>query len=240
MPAYFNMAAIGATSFASNSLGPLDSVAHPLDPGKYLGEAFHGDVSIGAFILEVADGGSGEQVEVDLCQVSNRAGAAAVFRGGRAADQPLFAVFHCDHGRDGLYVILRDASGRKTVFDSRALQTGDYYILTPVRPGTWIMRSGKSGKGQLVVEPAKPSKKPRVSAMGVMIKADGNSFTPAEAKITSGDGIAFEIAGKNVSISLELPKQQSSFVKGQKKIGLKIAGPARRGETWAQGPSRAA
>ena len=240
MPAFLNIAAIGATSFASDALGPLDSVAHPLEPGQYRGEAFQGDVRIGAFNLVVGDDGSGEQIEVDLCEVVKGAGELGPFRGGRAKGQPLFAVFHCDHGREGLRVVLRRASARDVIFDSQALQAGDYYIVTPVRPGTWTMRSGKSGKGQLVVMPAKPGKQPRASAMGMMIKADGESFRPANIKIPAGDGIAFEITGKDVAIRLELADKRGSFAKGRKKVGLRIPGPPLEPKPKASGLTRAA
>jgi len=240
MPVYLNMAAISATKFSSNALGSLDSVAHPLQPGQYRGEAFQGDVRIGTFIIEVAESGSGDQIEVDLCDIPKSMSETPVYRGGCIKGQPLYAVFHSDRGREGLSAVLYGANERKAVFDSRALASGDYFIVTPVRPGGWTMRSGKTAKGQLIVDPAKPGKQPRASAMGVMIKADGKSFTPANAKIPAGDGVAFAVEGRDVVISLELADGSGTFTKGRKKVGLRLAGPNPPPDFKSNGPTRAA
>lgn len=225
MAAFINFAAIGATTFRSDSLGPLDSVAHPLDAGAYRGDVWRGDAQLGSFLLEVAEEGDGEQIEVDLCTIDARyAAEAASFRGGRVQGQPVYAVFHCDSGTDGLYVIVRDRADRGVVFDSRVLQPGDYYIVTPVRPGTWAMQTGKNGKGVLTVAQPKPAKKPRASAAGAVVEVDGKSFAPAKAEIVAGDGVAFHVTGKDVSIRIELEEKRGSGRPERRKVGLRIPG----------------
>src|SRR4029453_3112515 len=138
-----------------------------------------GDARLGSFLLEVADKGDGEQIEIDLCGVGPKSPCSAeAYRSGPMEGHPVYAVFHCDQGAMGLYVILRDQAGRGVLFDSRALQAGDYYILTPVRPGAWSMETGKSGRGQILVKDPKPSKKPRASAAGAMVKVGDKGFAP--------------------------------------------------------------
>lgn len=228
--AYVNIAAIGATSFRSDRLGPLDSVAHPLNAGTYRGEVWRDDVRFGSFVLEVADAGDGEQIDVDLCSVEKShacdVGGAAAYRSGAARGYPVFAVFHCSSGIDGLYVLLHDQGEQGLVFDSRVLQQGDYYIVTPVRPGAWTMRTGKAGKGMLHVSEPKPVVEPRASAAGASIRVDGKSFNPAKADIVAGDGVAFEITGQDVAILLELERIEEKKKKGPRKIGIRIPGRA--------------
>lgn len=224
MPAFVNMAAIGSVRSASDGLGPLDSVAHPLQPGAYRGETWLGDVRLGTFALEVADQGDGEQIEVDLCSVSEREAAAAAFRSGPVQGTPVYAVFHCDHGNTGLYVIVRDKSGRGVVFDSRKLQPGDYYIVTPVRPGVWTLATNKKAAGELEVQPPTPAKAPRASAAGAMIKVDDKAFSPPRAQIVAGDGIAFEVGGKDLAIRLDLKQRAGAFAKGRRRVGIRYPG----------------
>lgn len=223
MAAFVNLAAMGATSFRSECLGPLDSVAHPLDVGSYRGDVWRGDAQLGSFLLEITEAGDGEQIEVDLCAIdAKQAAEAALFRSGRVQGQPVYAVFHCDSGTDGLYVIVQDRSGGGVVFDSRVLQRGDYYIVTPVRPGTWNMQTGKNGKGVLTVAHPNPGKNPRPSAAGAAIEVDGKSFSPDKAEIVAGDGVAFQVTGKDVSIRIDL--QEEKRPRERRKVGLRIPG----------------
>jgi len=224
MPAFVNMAAMSAMSFRSDALGPLDSVAHPLVAGKYRGEAWRGDVRLGSFVLDVDDDGDGEQIEIDLCTIgSQNASMAAPFRSGQARGYPVYGVFHCDGGTEGLHVIVHDEGEQGPVFDSRALKPGDYYIVTPVRPGNWLLSTGKAGKGVLTVKEPTPGKKPRASAAGAMIKVDDNGFNPAKTQIEAGDGVAFEVTGRDVSIRLVLDAREGAR-KWRRKVGLRIPG----------------
>ena len=200
-------------------------MAHPLDTGKYRGDVWQGDKRLGSFELEVADKGDGEQIEVDLCQFDrHQATSPAAFRSGRMQGQPVYAVFHCDSGVEGLYVIVRGQDDRGVVFDSRVLQPGDYYIVTPVRPGEWSMRTGKAGKGSLAIKDPKPAREPRASASGATIRVDGASFNPAKAEIVAGDGVAFEVTGRDVSIRIELENRKQDSRPGRRKVGLRIPG----------------
>ena len=233
MPAFVNLAAIGATSFRSDRLGPLDSVAHPLKPGDYAGEVWRGDDRVGTFTIEVDDDGDGEQIEVDLCAVGKPGFDKPRFRGGSLDAAPVYAVFHCEGERTSLHVVLRDRRNRDSLFDSRALQPGDYYIVTVARPGQWKMKSGRA-TGVLVVQQATPSAKPRASASGAMIRIDGAKFDPDRAEIVSGDGAVFEITGKDIQIALKLAVERRQA--GKQKVGVRYFG--RDGAAAADGRGR--
>ncbi|HVQ08680.1 MAG TPA: hypothetical protein VMS43_09620 [Allosphingosinicella sp.] len=226
MGTFVNLAAVAATSFRSDQLGPLDSVAHPLKPGEYRGEVWRGDEPVGSFRLAIAESGAGDQIEVDLCAVESKASSAASFASGPVDRTPVYAVFHCDGERGGLRVVVRSSSGKEVEFDSRKLQAGDYYIVTPVRPGDWEMRTGKrGGVGTLTVASPKPAREPRASRGGATIKVNGDSFVPDRATITAGDGAAFEVTDKDVAIALTLVEDKPK--PGRRAVGVRY--PRHRG-----------
>ncbi|HEX2764243.1 MAG TPA: hypothetical protein VHM92_10450 [Allosphingosinicella sp.] len=218
-----NLAAIGAVEFRSDRLGPLDSIAHPLNPGIYHGDIWHGDTQVGSLTIQVAPGGSGDQVEIDLSEAV--AGGHLQYRGHSDDENPLFVVFHSGGEASGFHVVL-DADERDGAhFDSRALQPGDYFIVTPVRPGRWKMTYGDqdAGAGMLTVAQAVPAAKPRQSASGAMIRADGRSFAPSTAKIVSGDGVVFEVTGQDVAIRLSSADGRP-VKKRQRTVGIRYLG----------------
>lgn len=204
MPLAINRAIFSAMAIRSDALGPLDSIAHPLAPGVYDGEVWKGDTFIGRFRIEAAEGGDGEQVDIDLCRIAaSQDKQAAAFQLGLYEKQPAFAVFHCGGGASGFHVLLRGAA-RKVIYDTRKMQPGDYYIVTPIKPGKYAVALAGRSRGKsatLTVEQAKPDGKARTSERGAMIIVKAG-FEPAEAKIVSGDGVVFEIAGPDTAISL--------------------------------------
>ena len=55
-------------------------------------------------------------------------------------------------------------------------------------------------------------------------KVDGASFNPAKAEIVAGDGVAFEVTGRDVSIRIELENRKQDSRPGRRKVGLRIPG----------------
>jgi hypothetical protein len=232
MPVRVNLAALATRQFRSDRLGPLDSIAHPLGQGVYGGEVWRDDVRVGSFAIEVTAGGNGDQIDLDLCAVAAADSGQMQFRGETADGYPLFAVFHCGSGRSGFHVRLGQQDGGGAAFDSRALQQGDYYIVTPIRPGRWSMAGGdgQGASGTLGVRRAQPTGRPRPSACGTMIKAECDGFGPKTAEIVSGDGAVFEIAGNDVIIRIALDERERRAT-GPRKLGLR-----RRGRQGSRGP----
>lgn len=226
MAVYINRAALSATRLQSSSLGPVDSIGHPLLPGKYYGVVSLKNVQVGTIAVEVNESGSGEQIDIDLATATAPGPQSAALRTGLASkDTPVFAVFHSTGAESGYHVTLTPSGGRRSVFDSRSLGKGDYYILTPLKPGTWTLSTPKGAKGLLVVSQAAPTDKPRPSSQGAMIRTDGKSFDPRESRLVSGDGVVFEVTGDDVEIEVTLDEQEPSG-KGKRPVGVRYPGPA--------------
>lgn len=225
MSAYLNYAALGAVRLSSNALGPVDSIGHPLDPGRYRGVVWRGDSVYGHFTIEVGDEGEGDQVDIDLADMARASekGATPHFRTGPRARSPVFAVFHCDGDLSGFRAVLTKDDDRKIVFDTAALGPGDYYILTPLKPGRWLIGGTGGAKGAILVHEAKPGDKPRESQSGAMIRADGKTFKPAEVSVASGDGVVFEIAGEKLAIDVVLQDDTGNRT-GRRPVGVRYYG----------------
>lgn len=240
MSTYLNYAAMAATRLRSDGLGPTDSIAHPLAPGRHLGTVWLGDAPVGRFTIEVGEEGDGEQIDIDLARVGEKSACAAAhtFHAAPQRGSPVFAVFHNSAQRSGYRVELRHEGKRETVFNSAALGAGDYYILMPLQPGRWTLRTAQGAQGSLAVEPARPDEKPRPSQLGTMIRTDGTTFDPAEAKIMSGDGLVFEVTGANVAIEVareaEKGKPTGPRPAGVRFVRARSVGP-RPGDPGAQG-----
>lgn len=224
--AYINMAAVSARTFRSDRLGPLDSVAHPIAPGAYRGEVWRDDQYVGTFAIEAAGEGSGEQIDVDLGAVGPEV-KGTVLSGGAIKGYPLFAVFHCEGEAGGLSARLAGARGDEKPYDTRRLRAGDYYMVTPVQPGEWQMRTSKGAIGTLIVHPAKPDGKPRASQKGGVVKVDDKGFGPDKIEIVAGDGVVFEIGGDDLAVAITLsdkPRGEDVPKPGRRPVGSRIVG----------------
>ncbi|QGY41478.1 hypothetical protein GM415_15585 [Pseudodesulfovibrio cashew] len=228
---YLNYAALGAVRLSSDGLGPVDSIAHPLKAGRYHGTVWLNDEIEGTFILNIEAEGDGDQVDIDLASIGKVGKAILkqgppVFSGGCLKDAPVYAMFHCEEERTGYRVLLAKVGEDKSEFDSKALSKGDYYILTPLKPGSWKITTSAGKEGSLIVEEAKPTAKARASQHGATIVTDGKTIKPARTKIVSGDGVVFEITGKKVAIEVALA--QSGRPSGQIRPKVRIPGRIKR------------
>jgi hypothetical protein len=194
MPTYVNFAALAVQEIRSDALGPLDSVAHPLDPGNYRGTVFRDEIHIGDFKIEVAEGGTGEQVEVDFSLFEN-GGEPLKFVAGVPKGQKVYAVFHCDGEGKGYHVTLHDGTSDQARFDSRKLGKEDYFIFMPVKPGDYALQSGgkSPARAKLSVEEATPAEAARASSLGATLRLTAKSFIPQVLRVRSGDGVVAEI-----------------------------------------------
>ena len=209
MRTYVNFAALAVQEIRSDALGPLDSVAHPLEPGSYRGTVFRGEAHVGDFEIKVTEGGTGEQVEVDFAHLE-RCGERQSFVGGAPKGQKLYAVFHCDGEGKGYRVALHDGTGEKARFDSRSLGRGDYFIFMPVKPGDYALEDGGKSRahGKLLVEEAKPTDAARGSSLGASMRLTGQGFSPEEARVPSGDGVVVEIDTDDAVVIARLATQR--------------------------------
>ena|ERR1700754_114502 len=213
MRAYVNFAALRIAEVRSDALGPLDTIAHPLDVGLYRGAVFRGDAHAGDFEIEVAEGGSGEQVEVDFVHFE-QGGGTLQLTGLAPAGQKLYAVFHSSGEATGYHVSLRDGEKPDEQFDSEKLGKGDYFIFMPMKPGQYVIEgitksTAKSGaKCALEVVEAKPGKAPRASSLGASLLLTDKGFDKKDLRIVSGDGVVVEIDTKGAVVVAQLKPEK--------------------------------
>jgi hypothetical protein len=222
-----------ARGFRSDALGPLDSIGHPLAPGSYGGTVFRKEQQLGTFVLEIAEGGDGEQIEVDFADfelgVKNMQ-----FAGGSPKGEPVYLVLHTSGEGSGYYAIVTPHKDKDRVFDTRRLGDGDYYIVVPPQPGTYGVKSeGYGGKGRaggscrLVVEPVKPGAHGRDSAHGATARVGKDGIDPAKLAITSGDGAVFAVVADGIAIRGEKEGKPPKRT-GKRPVGARIPGRAVR------------
>jgi hypothetical protein len=227
MTAWLNYAALAVTEMHSNALGPLDSLAHPLAPGSYLGAFFRDDRKVGSFAITIVTDGAGDQIEIDFAALE-REPPEDPFTSGAAKGQHPYVVFHTSGERSGYHVVLIPQTKGGRGYDSRRLEAGDCYITTPIRPGRYQASAGKGrASAMLIVVPAKPGDKPRPSAAGAMVRVIGGRVLPATAELVSGDGAVFEIKEDGTSISLARDPDKAK-PQTRRKVGVRIHGRAIR------------
>ena len=227
MSAYINLAAINTSTYSSESLGPLDSVAHPLEPGRYLGNLFRGKSHIGRFDIHVKEDGLGEQIEIDLAEIEEGISSTS-FTSGLAHGQDIrtvFAVFHSGKEKSGYHVTLH-ALDNKKIYDSRKLSLGDYYIITPLYPGRYDLYSGTLKRNPCIVtvEKATPTDEPRASQYGVTLEATSELVNPLVATIVSGDGLVVKIIDDDVTIYMELAGGMRNRIGERRKVDVRYYG----------------
>ncbi len=227
MAAYLNFAALSTAELNSDALGPLDSLAHPLSPGGYFGAFFRKGERQGSFEIKIATEGTGDQIEIDFA-VLERDPASEPFTCGAAKGQNPFVVFHTSGEKAGYHVVLTPNTKGARGYDSRRLEAGDYYIVTPVRPGRYQATAGKAREpATLAVAPAKPDGKPRASAAGAMLRVTTGGIHPKAAQLVSGDGAVFEIKEDGTVVHL-LRDPDKSKPKSRRKVGARVHGRAIR------------
>lgn len=235
MTVYINLAALATTEFRSDSLGALDSVAHPLEPGLYRGNVFRNKSHLGNFEINVLEDGTGEQIEIDVAKIEEGSSSLS-FTGGapkNQQDHKVFAVFYSGNEKSGYYVTLINLKKKDAAYDSRKLSKGDYFIFTPVQPGTYKIGndSKKSKLCKLIVENAQPSNEPRPSQAGVTLVATSEGMEPKDAKIISGDGVVVQVSQDGILIHAEMEKGKNPAPsKSRRKVDVRYYGTTIRSD----------
>src|SRR5262245_43298510 len=151
MKARINTHALRCTLMDSARLGVLGTVIHPLaEEGVYAGVVLRDEAELATFEVRVDSRVEETQVDLDLAAVAG-GGASRHHQDLRLNVAPKgYLVLHAPEGPGGFRVRLaRTASGKGKArpFDSHALQAGDCFVVTPLRPGLYAV-AGQSGKAR--------------------------------------------------------------------------------------------
>lgn len=212
-----NTAMLATTEMDSAALGPLAMVAHQMtEPGSYFGTVHLGKERVGAFHLEVGEGGEPMQADLDLARYGQT---------GSVADRRIirlkvrvegYLLTFVSRGRGGYRVTLERGETKKDpdksakpVFDSSKLSEGDIFAATLIRPGQWTADGGKSGLSQITVTYPQPGKEPyRPKEQGNAVAVEGGTLSPEQMTMGPGEGVVFRIgrgASPRIRLSLVTP-----------------------------------
>lgn len=200
----------------SGSLTMLAAAAHRFpEPGEYVGVVTRGKEEVGSFRIRSDESSPAMQVNVDLAGLGPepRRGEDDCDCGPEHAGSPFvvnpsgYALFHVSRGAGGYRVrVGKLGAKREAAFDSARLAGEDLFMLTLVRPGTYVMRNAiAKTRGEIVVPYPKPTKKPRREQAPVEIGCTEEAFRPAQAKVQSAQGVVWRFSAPG-HIQVELVK----------------------------------
>jgi hypothetical protein len=246
-----NQHAFGATGFDSAGLGVLAYVMHPLpDAGVYRGTVVFGRGVAAAFLVHVEEAASATQADLDLWEL-----AGPQTRSGQLGEHEFHvkpgghAVFYVSQGPAGYRVSLsalnpQPLPPKKEPWDSGKLEKGDLFVVTPLRPGTYVAKAkGASGEGKVTIAALKPEPGRSFRAGAPHeIAVDAKGFHPATVASKPTEGLVFKIeAAPQVTLSLTEPGEtkQSKPRWNNPRPPAPTPGPTTGKRTRAAAPKRA-
>jgi hypothetical protein len=206
--------------FDSGAIGPLVAILHNFaDPGEYRGVATRGgERSI--FYLTVESNHAASQVNIDLaslgparatgaqpcCDCAKTDGARHFSIGPKG-----YVLFYVSTGAPGFAVQIgkSDQGPGPKSFDSRALQAGDLFAVTLVRPGTYSVKNtlSQGGRERGELELAYPPRVGKVAYQppGPFRVQSGKTLEPLKIKLQAAQGLVFEVTATS-RLVLDLQK----------------------------------
>jgi hypothetical protein len=234
MPARINTHALRQIQIESGSLGILGSLAHPLgDEGDYVGIVSKNDAQVAAFRLRVDGKVSVPQVDVDLAGLLPEAKGRAERHREPAyvVTQKGYLVLLVSQGPGGFSVsvekVATDKSKPQRVYDSRSLQRGDVFIVTPLRPGSYDMTDsvGKA-KGHIRVAYPEVATGRYEPPAPVTVTVTERGFNPAKVELRAAQSVVFQIESSNASLIVNLAEpDEGPYKKGARSDSFRWTNP---------------
>jgi len=238
-----NRHALTDTTHASDALGVLGAIVHPLgDAARLAGTVYRGGRRLGGFEVVTDEDATAMQANVDLARFgpgeTPRPDRGRGASGGdgcgcdrdgptEAGDEPRLAVkpggylvLHVSWGAPGYRVTLAEPAEKeaKTVFDSARLGSGDLFALTLLRPGRYAVRVGKGeGRGEIRVAYPAPGRKARKAEAPARVALEDGELRPAEVEVDPAQGVVFEIRDQKTAIAVELTDPDDGPAEGKTK-----------------------
>jgi hypothetical protein len=215
MKARVNTYALRQTRIDSASLGVLGTIAHPIsDEGDYAATVLQRGIQVAAFQLKVDGEVKNPQADVDLATLipERRRREVRFKEPSLAVTSKGYLVLYVSQGPGGFHVLLnklgvdRGNEGEpRQVFDSRALEQGDVFIASLLRPGHYEVTDQHSeGRGQIKVAYPTPEKQPYVPPKPEEVSVAEEGFNPAELRIRAAQGVVFTIRAAKASLEVNL------------------------------------
>ena len=212
MNAFLNRNLLTQTGSDSGALNVHGTVMHHFsESGTYLGTLLRGEEIVGQFTLVVEGKNPAMQVDIDLNSLDR---PATLRQGGELKDTfslspEGYAVFHVSTGKGGYAVVVTGLQeGRKiTVFDSRALNEGDYFVANLLRPGTYALANTcNKSRGTIVIDYPEIGRVLRQPLEPVSIIATAKAFEPGHVQLKPTQGLVFSFKTiSRIEIKLEKP-----------------------------------
>lgn len=146
MNALINSALFSQTSIDSGALNLLGKVIHQFpQPGYYLGSVLNGEQVVGRFHLTVDPKNNLPQTNIDLASLVPGLGVPCPTCPPGSGEAQFtvnpkgYVLFYVSRGTGGYAVTVSNGftPEAKVVFDSRNLQTGDYFVAQILQPGQY-------------------------------------------------------------------------------------------------------
>ncbi len=130
----------------------LCTIIHQLgEAAQYQGEVYLKKQFLGSFTLIVTKDASNTEIHIDVSVFDpisqlNLSGAVIVNPTYQLQEKG-YLVLYASGQQNGFHVILKqaDTTGLVEVFDTRNLNKGDMVVLTPVYPGSYIVKNEEGG-----------------------------------------------------------------------------------------------
>ena len=107
----------------------------------------------------------------------------------------------------------------KVIFDSRKLSENDYFVATPLRPGTYnITNVGTKAKAELVVAYPEIGKIPK-QPQATKVECSQNAITPGKIKINPTESLMFSFkTPSRIKIELVKPEDRPRIAVQMKEV----------------------
>jgi len=230
-----NSFAINAERLESSSLAPLAIVAHPFaDEGTYVGQVMRGKHLVASLVFEVSGEVDKPQIDIDCAKFLPLPGPESLRPIRHKLSPGGYAMFYVSEGKGGFHIEITPRSradmgddGQAGVFDSRKLGPGDLFIVSLIRPGEWIAKSGAAKAVISVSQPEKSRTPYQPKSEANHITMGDSELSPASLSVGPGEGVVFDVTcpGTVVTVEMKSADDQSEKNRPKGKPQLKAAPP---------------
>jgi hypothetical protein len=187
----------------SGSLTMLGSVIHSFqEPGEYRGSVHKAGGGQAVFYITVDKASSVAQADIDLASLREFSDASQSeccddSKGDHFTVNPKgYVVFHVSSGSGGFSVHVRRAEEdpKIKVFNSEALDAGDFFSASIIRPGSYsVVNPLANTKAGLVVSYPEVGKTAYRPPAPVRVQVSPRGFEPAQINLKPGQGLIFDV-----------------------------------------------
>jgi hypothetical protein len=208
------------TDLDSAGLTLLSAIAHPCGiTGTLTGEVTSNGVIVASFQLIVEESGAPTQANIDLaalasgdpgssgsrgCECGSGSATGTVFRTGKGG----YALFYVTSGSQAYAVRMTAAHSKGPGFDSTKLGPGDFFTVSPLRPGRYRATNTETDRTAevQVLYPGTSDKGVRGQLEPERVRVTERGFEKARIVVRGAQGIVFAIeTSARIQLQLQEP-----------------------------------